>query len=37
MKGWWHLIWIVVLVYVIAYYWRAPGDMTIGKLYPAAS
>jgi hypothetical protein len=28
----WHWIWIIVLGYLIGYYWRGLGNMTVGKL-----
>jgi hypothetical protein len=32
----WHGIWIFALGFLIAYYFRGLGDMTIGKLYKPA-
>lgn len=26
---------IIILGYLIGYYWRTPGNVTVGRLYPA--
>jgi len=36
MKLWHHWIFAVVLGYLIGYYFRSVGDMTVGKLYPSS-
>lgn len=28
----WHWLWVLLLGYVIGYYFRMPGNMTVGKL-----
>jgi hypothetical protein len=33
---WMHCIGILLLGYIIGYYFRSPGNMTIGKLYAGA-
>ena len=32
-NGWYHCIWILLLGYLIGYYFRSPGNLTVGKLY----
>lgn len=32
MSNWWHLIWILAIGYLIGYYFRGIGNMTVGKL-----
>lgn len=29
----WHWVWILLLGYVIGYWWRTPGNATLGKIY----
>jgi len=29
----WHAIWIFIIGFLVAYYFRGIGDMTVGKLY----
>ena len=36
MKPWMHFVWIVALGYLIGYYFRGVGNMTVGKLYPSS-
>lgn len=31
-KMYWHLIWIILVGYLIGYYWRGLGDATVAKL-----
>lgn len=31
-KMWWHCIWVLALGYIIGYYFRTPGNATVGKL-----
>lgn len=31
----WHLFFILIIGYVVGYYFRGLGNMTVGKLYPA--
>lgn len=31
----WHLLWIILIGYLLGYYFRGLGDATVGKLYPA--
>ena len=28
----WHFFWVLALGYILGYYFRSPGNMTIGKL-----
>lgn len=28
-----HWIWVFLLGYIVAYYWRGLGNMTVGKLF----
>lgn len=28
-----HLLWIILIGYLLGYYFRALGDVTVGKLY----
>ena len=30
-----HALWIFLLGFLVAYYWRSLGDMTVGKIFPA--
>lgn len=32
--GWYHCIWILILGYLIGYYWRGLGNMTVAKIVP---
>lgn len=36
MRPWMHFLWIILIGYVIGYYFRSVGNMTIGKLYPSS-
>lgn len=29
----WHLIIVLLIGYAIGYWWRTPGNMTLGKIY----
>lgn len=29
----WHLVLLLVIGYIIGYWWRTPGNMTLGKIY----
>ena len=31
----WHWIWVLVLGYILGYYFRGVGNMTVGKLVPS--
>jgi len=32
----WHFIWILILGYLLGYYFRSFGNMTVAKLYPSS-
>jgi len=34
MMSRWHWIWIILLGYLIGYYWRGLGNMTVARLIP---
>jgi len=35
-KMWWHCLWILLLGYLLGYYFRSAGNMTVGRLYPSS-
>lgn len=32
---WWHIIALLVIGYAVGYWFRMPGDATLGKIYKA--
>jgi hypothetical protein len=37
MKFSWHFIWILIVGYLIGYYFRGIGDMSVGRFYKGPS
>lgn len=32
----WHFVWVLAIGYVLGYYFKTPGNLTVGKLKPAS-
>lgn len=33
---WMHVLWILLAGYILGYYFRGLGNMSVGKLYPSS-